>query len=74
MPQGLRRNHALHREQFFEDPKARPMGVGISLGALSKDGTELPVEISLTPISTISASAISSATRAARRWRSTSVG
>ena len=52
VPEGLRRSHAAHRSEYLENPKARPMGVGISLTALRKDGSELPVEISLTPIST----------------------
>jgi PAS domain S-box-containing protein/diguanylate cyclase (GGDEF)-like protein len=50
VPQGLRRNHALHRGEYLEHPRARPMGVGISLRALCKDGTEIPVEIALTPV------------------------
>ncbi len=52
VPQGLRRSHAVHSSEYFENPKARPMGVGISLSAVRKDGIELLVEISLTPIST----------------------
>ena len=52
VPQSLRRSHAAHRSEYLNKPQARPMGVGISLSALRKDGIELPVEISLTPIST----------------------
>jgi PAS domain S-box-containing protein/diguanylate cyclase (GGDEF)-like protein len=52
VPQSLRRSHAAHRSEYFQSTRARPMGVGISLSALRKDGIELPVEISLTPIST----------------------
>lgn len=50
VPEGLRRIHATHRAAYFDQPKARPMGVGINLSALCRDGTELPVEISLEPI------------------------
>ena len=49
LPSGLRHSHAAQRAEYFRHPKARPMGVGISLSAVHKDGTELPVEISLTP-------------------------
>ncbi|MGA7538694.1 MAG: PAS domain S-box protein [Steroidobacteraceae bacterium] len=52
VPQSLRRSHAAHRSEYLRNPQARPMGVGISLSALRKDDSELPVEISLTPITT----------------------
>ena len=50
VPAGLRHSHAAQRTNYFQHPRARPMGVGISLSAARKDGTELPVEISLTPV------------------------
>ena len=50
VPAGLRRSHAAQRSQYFTQPRARPMGVGINLSAVRKDGVELPVEISLQPI------------------------
>ena len=51
VPASLRRSHVAQRGDYFQHPRARPMGVGISLSAARKDGTELPVEISLTPVS-----------------------
>ena len=50
VPVGLRRSHAAQRAQYLTQPRARPMGVGISLSAVRKDGVELPLEISLQPL------------------------
>ncbi len=44
--------HTRHREAYTENPHARAMGAGMELYGLRKDGTELPVEISLSPYST----------------------
>ncbi len=44
--------HTAHREKYNETPHPRSMGLGIELYGLKKDGTELPVEISLSPYST----------------------
>jgi PAS domain S-box-containing protein len=43
------RHHA-HRQRYIENVRARPMGLGIALFAQRKDGSEFPVEISLSPI------------------------
>ncbi len=40
-------NHEEQRNQYFEKPQNRPMGLGMDLFALRKDGTEFPVEVSL---------------------------
>ncbi len=47
MPEALREGHARHRAGFTETPRVRPMGSGLDLLARRKDGTEFPVEISL---------------------------
>lgn len=52
VPERLRVRHAGQREAFVRDPHARPMGAGRDLMALTKDGRELPVEISLAPLVT----------------------
>jgi len=47
LPERLRRVHAAHREQYAAHPRNRPMGAGLDLLARRKDGSEFPVEISL---------------------------
>ncbi|HYV57456.1 MAG TPA: PAS domain-containing sensor histidine kinase, partial [Candidatus Nitrosopolaris sp.] len=51
VPVGVRENHAGHRRAFLAAPQVRPMGSQrAELCALRKDGTEIPVEISLSPV------------------------
>lgn len=47
IPQSLRHKHTHHRESYFANPKARPMGLGMELYASKKNGEVFPVEISL---------------------------
>ncbi len=47
LPQRVHQRHEGHRERYHASPQARPMGIGLDLYALRKDGTEFPVEISL---------------------------
>lgn len=42
--------HVLDREKYRTSPTTRPMGVGLELYGLHKDGSEFPVDISLSPI------------------------
>jgi two-component system sensor kinase FixL len=50
VPERFRRAHTGHRAAFSESPTARPMAAGHELYGRHKDGSEIPVEISLTPI------------------------
>lgn len=47
VPERLRERHARHRANWFSHPRSRPMGAGQNLGGLRRDGTEFPIEVSL---------------------------
>ena len=49
IPDARRGRHRRHRQRYGRSPKPRPMGEGLELEALRKDGTTIPVEISLSP-------------------------
>lgn len=51
IPRKYRKKHPAQRDGFFQAPSTRAMGVGRDLFGLHKDGSEIPVEIGLNPIS-----------------------
>src|SRR5262245_37992024 len=52
VPEALRQKHVSDRAAYMARPRTRPMGVGIDLSGRRKDGSEMPVEISLSPLHT----------------------
>jgi PAS domain S-box-containing protein len=63
LPRSTRARHVRHRSAFLSDPRARPMGVGLELSAVRADGSELPVEVSLSPLDTAEGPLVSAAIR-----------
>jgi hypothetical protein len=63
VPESFRRQHHNHRSQFAHTPKMRRMGANLDLSGRRRNGSEFPVEISLSPVSTENGMIVLSAIR-----------
>jgi PAS domain S-box-containing protein len=63
LPARFREGHYKHRDNYIENAHTRPMGSGLELFACRKDGTEFPVEISLSPLQSHSGMLVTSVVR-----------
>jgi len=53
IPHRFSNHHAEHRQNYHQNPHPRSMGIGLDLYGLKKDGSEFPVEVSLSPFKSV---------------------
>ncbi|WP_233624388.1 PAS domain-containing sensor histidine kinase [Actinoplanes sp. ATCC 53533] len=63
VPERVRAAHPGRRLHYFSSPQPRPMGGGVELAAVRKDGSEFPAEISLSALETDQGVIVSAAVR-----------
>jgi PAS domain S-box-containing protein len=63
VPEPMRAKHVRQRDGYLAKPVVRPMGLGLTLHGIRKDGSQFPVEISLSPLETEEGLLVSAAVR-----------
>jgi PAS domain S-box-containing protein len=63
IPDRFRRGHGTHVARFFSSPGTRPMGTGLELFGKRADGSEIAIEVSLSPVRTAQGVLVSAAIR-----------
>ena len=63
IPERFRERHPAHRRGYADAGRRRPMGTGLDLFARHRDGHEIPVEVSLSPIATEGGALVAAAIR-----------
>src|SRR4051812_18105010 len=63
IPDRFRASHVQHRTRFLTHASFRPMGSGLQLHGRRKDGSEIAIEVSLSPLATPDGTVVSAAIR-----------
>jgi PAS domain S-box-containing protein len=69
IPERFHSKHIGHRLNYSSDPHTRPMGIGLDLSARRIDGSEFPVEISLSPMETEAGRLVTAIIRDTSEWK-----
>jgi two-component system, LuxR family, sensor kinase FixL len=72
LPQRYRQGHPAHRQEYSAKPQRRPMGSGLPLFGQRKDGSEVAVDIGLSPFETTAGTMTMAAVRD-MTWRDRSI-